>query len=48
VARERGLARGTRRIANTRVEGGQEVAHLRLHVLVGRRLGAMLPSASTR
>ena len=43
VAREAGLERGWRLIANTRDEGGQEVGHLHLHVLGGRRLGRMLP-----
>ena len=43
VAREAGLERGWRLIANTRAEGGQEVDHLHLHVLGGRRLGRMLP-----
>ena len=43
VAREAGLERGWRLIANTRAEGGQEVDHLHLHVLGGRPLGRMLP-----
>ena len=43
VAREAGLERGWRLIANTRGEGGQEVDHLHLHVLGGRPLGRMLP-----
>lgn len=42
VAREAGLERGFRVIANTRSDGGQEVEHLHLHVLGGRRLGPML------
>jgi len=42
VAREAGLDRGWRLIANTGVEGGQEVPHLHLHVLGGRPLGRML------
>ena len=42
VARAEGLARGWRLIANTREHGGQEVAHLHLHVLGGRALGRML------
>lgn len=49
VARAEGLAAGWRLIANTRENAGQEVAHLHLHVLGGRRLGRMLqppPSAS--
>ncbi len=43
AAREAGLDRGWRLIANTRDEGGQEVQHLHLHVLGGRPLGRMLP-----
>ena len=42
VAREAGLERGWRLIANTGAEGGQEVPHLHLHVLGGRPLGRML------
>jgi histidine triad (HIT) family protein len=45
VAREQGLEQGWRLIANTRAHGGQEVQHLHLHVLGGRPLGRMLPSA---
>jgi histidine triad (HIT) family protein len=45
IAREQGLEEGWRLIANTRGHGLQEVDHLHLHVLGGRRLGAMLPSA---
>ncbi len=45
VARQEKLERGWRLIANTRSEGGQEVDHLHLHVLGGRPLGSMLPSA---
>jgi len=45
VAREAGLARGWRLIANTREHGGQEVHHLHLHVLGGRPLGRMLARA---
>ncbi|MEY2745772.1 MAG: hypothetical protein RL112_814 [Planctomycetota bacterium] len=47
VARQEGLEKGWRLIANTRDHGGQEVAHLHLHVLGGRPLGRMLPSAGT-
>lgn len=46
VARELGLERGFRIIANTRGDGGQEVEHLHLHVLGGRRLGPMLSRSS--
>jgi histidine triad (HIT) family protein len=45
VARSQGLATGWRLIANTGGDGGQEVEHLHLHVLGGRRLGRMLPEA---
>lgn len=44
VARKLGLARGFRVITNSRRDGGQEVPHLHLHVLGGKRLGRMLPS----
>ena len=43
VARSEGLEPGWRLIANTREHGGQEVGHLHLHVVGGKRLGAMLP-----
>lgn len=43
VARAEKLERGWRLIANTREHGGQDVAHLHLHVLGGRPLGRMLP-----
>lgn len=43
VARKLALERGFRVITNTRRDGGQEVPHLHLHVLGGRRLGRMLP-----
>ncbi len=42
VARSEKLEAGFRVIANTRKDGGQEVLHLHLHVLGGRRLGPML------
>lgn len=44
VARREGLDSGWRLIANTREHGGQEVRHLHLHVVGGRKLGRMLPS----
>ncbi len=47
IARREGLEDGWRLIGNTREWGGQEVDHLHLHVLGGRRLGAMLPPALT-
>jgi len=37
-------AAGYRLIANTGIEGGQEVPHFHIHVLGGRSLGAMLTS----
>ena len=43
VARQEGLEAGWRLIANTRAHGGQEIDHLHLHVLGGKRLGRMLP-----
>lgn len=42
VARQERLSGGFRLIANTRHDGGQEVPHLHLHVVGGRRLGPML------
>lgn len=46
VARAEGLEQGWRLIANTREHGGQEVAHLHLHVVGGRPLGRMLSATS--
>jgi len=46
IARAEKLEQGWRLIANTREHAGQEVAHLHLHVLGGRKLGRMLPAAS--
>lgn len=45
IARGQKLADGWRLIANSGEHGGQEVMHLHLHVLGGRALGRMLPSA---
>jgi diadenosine tetraphosphate (Ap4A) HIT family hydrolase len=43
VAREAGLVEpGYRLLANTGHDGGQEVPHLHVHILAGRRLGPML------
>ncbi len=43
VAREQGLvAPGSRLLANVGANGGQEVAHLHVHVFGGRPLGPML------
>ena len=45
VAREEGIAEGGYRlIVNCGDDGGQEVFHLHMHVLGGRRLGRMLAS----
>lgn len=42
IAREKGVADdGYRQIVNCRANGGQEVFHLHLHVLGGRRLAVM-------
>jgi histidine triad (HIT) family protein len=43
VARGEKLEKGWRLIANTGAHGGQEVAHLHLHVVGGKPLGRMLP-----
>ncbi len=46
VARAAGLAApGYRLLANTGPDGGQEVPHLHVHILAGRRLGPMLAPA---
>jgi len=43
IAGEHGLAdKGFRLIANTGVNGGQEVPHFHVHILGGKSLGAML------
>jgi histidine triad (HIT) family protein len=43
VARQQGIAeKGYRLIINCRDDGGQEVYHLHMHLLGGRRLGPML------
>lgn len=46
VARDQKLVQGWRLIANAGDHAGQEVPHLHLHVLGGRALGRMLPSAA--
>ena len=43
LARAEKLEQGWRLIANAREHAGQEVAHLHLHVIGGRKLGRMLP-----
>ena len=47
IARTEKLEQGWRLIGNSREHAGQEVAHLHLHVLGGRKLGRMLPAASS-
>jgi len=43
IARQQGIAEsGYRLIVNCRDDGGQEVYHLHMHLLGGRRLGPML------
>ncbi len=43
IAREQGIAEsGYRLIVNCRDDGGQEVYHLHMHLLGGRKLGPML------
>jgi histidine triad (HIT) family protein len=43
IAREMGIAEsGYRLIVNCREDGGQEIYHLHMHLLGGRRLGPML------
>jgi histidine triad (HIT) family protein len=43
IAREQGIAEnGYRLIVNCKGDGGQEVFHLHMHLLGGRRLGPML------
>lgn len=37
---------GFRTIANTGLNGGQEVPHFHIHILAGRRLGRMLAEAA--
>ncbi len=47
IADEQGLAvSGFRTIANTGLNGGQEVPHFHLHILGGKALGPMLAKAS--
>ena len=43
VAREQGLvAPGYRLLANTGLQGGQEIPHLHVHLFAGRPLGRMI------
>ncbi len=44
IAQEQGIAEsGYRLIVNCRDDGGQEVYHLHMHLLGGRKLGPLLP-----
>lgn len=43
VAAQEGLDQGYRLIVNCREHGGQEVYHLHMHLVGGKRLGRMLP-----
>lgn len=46
IAAEKGLDEtGFRTIANTGINGGQEVPHFHTHILGGKKLGAMLPKS---
>ena len=47
LARREKREQGWRLIANSGEHGGQEVPHLHLHVLGGRKLGRMLPAAGS-
>jgi histidine triad (HIT) family protein len=45
IAQQEGVAEsGYRLIVNCKKHGGQEVYHLHMHLLGGRRLGRMLPN----
>ena len=45
IAKENGIDKsGFRLIVNTNRDGGQEVFHVHMHLLGGRRLGRMLPN----
>jgi diadenosine tetraphosphate (Ap4A) HIT family hydrolase len=47
IARSHGLdASGYRVISNCGINGGQEVPHLHLHILGGRKLGRMVQAAA--
>lgn len=46
ITEEKGLkSEGFRTIANTGINGGQEVPHFHVHILGGRKLGPMLSKA---
>ncbi len=46
IARKEKLENGWRLIVNTGAHRGQEVPHLHLHVVGGKKLGRMLPQTS--
>jgi len=48
VAAQEGLEKGYRLIVNCKEHGGQEVYHLHMHLLGGRRLGRMVQPAEGR
>ena len=41
VAKIKGAKNGFRTVINTKQDGGQEVFHLHIHVLAGRKLGTL-------
>ncbi|MBL8133014.1 MAG: histidine triad nucleotide-binding protein [Anaerolineae bacterium] len=46
IARDLGIGnKGYRLIVNCKDDGGQEIYHLHMHLVGGRRLGRMLPRA---
>ncbi|MBP7720917.1 MAG: histidine triad nucleotide-binding protein [Alphaproteobacteria bacterium] len=45
IAAEQGLDTGFRVIANTGLNGGQEVPHFHVHIVGGQKLGPMLAAA---
>ena len=47
IAKQEGLEKGYRLIVNCKEFGGQEVYHLHMHLVGGRRLGRILPHGDT-
>lgn len=47
IAKQEGLEKGYRLIVNCKEYGGQEVYHLHMHLVGGRRLGRILPHGDT-
>ncbi len=45
MAKQLGLSNGYRVIVNCKEDGGQEVPHLHLHLLGGKKIGKMVPGA---